>query len=107
MTVLPTLPQNYIEKIGKLLESFLWGGKKPKISTAQLGCSYEDGGLNLVNLSTKEKALKISWVKNLQNDRFLSEMAYHKLNHKLREQIWYCNIKDADVEFLIPFGKTC
>ena len=100
MTVLPLLPNSYIKRIHKMLNEFMWNGRKAKISLEKLQYSKKQGGVNLVNFEWKDKALKISWVEILQNEPALAELAYKQLNYMLKENIWKCNLKQKDIKDL-------
>ncbi len=64
-TVLPNPPTNIINDIAKLIMSFLWNGKQPRIKKEVLYNSYENGGIKLPHLSTQITAIKIGWVKRI------------------------------------------
>ena len=55
-------------------------------------------GLKLINLHLKDRALKVSWVKWLNEDIMLMELAYKRLNPTLRENIWACNLHEDDIK---------
>ena len=59
MTVLPTMPDCYIKEIYALINKFIWNGRKPKITLAQLQKNIDCGGLKLVKFENKDAALKI------------------------------------------------
>ena len=50
MMVLPMMPRNIIKNIENLIRSYIWSGKKSKISFSILQNPKREGGLNLVNL---------------------------------------------------------
>ena len=43
--------------------SFLWDGKTPKIKYSTIIGDYNDGGIKLVDIESKIKALQMGWVK--------------------------------------------
>ena len=95
MTTMCDLSKDRIVFIEKILREFIWGGKKPKISFEMLKKDKCDGGLRLVDLSAKQKAIKVSWIfKDL--DPFLSMCLYEALDQKLGELIWRCNLDPKD-----------
>ena len=61
--ILDTPPEKFFGKCKKLVTDFLWDGKKAKIAYTTLIKSIPLGGLKLTDLRTKEKALKLIWVK--------------------------------------------
>ena len=59
-TVLPSPKPEFFQKA---ITTFIWKGKKPRIAYNRLMQSIQDGGLQLTDLESKEKALKIIWIK--------------------------------------------
>ena len=104
MQVLPLMKKTHVEKFNKLVQDFLWNGRKPKILLKNLQLEKHQGGLKLVDIVKKDKALKLSWLKWLHEDEFLAQHAYQKLSLVLAQQIWKCNLKTNDIEAL--FGKS-
>ena len=70
VSVLGNIVQSQIKKFNKLLRTFLWKGKKSKISLHTLQKAKESGGLHLVDLISKQEALKVPWVFCIQNSMF-------------------------------------
>ena len=98
MLVLPCIDRIVIDKYEKIIENFLWNGRKAKITSKVLQLNKIDGGLALVNLDLKDKALKINWVRWINEDELLQELAYRKLDQHLRHEIWVCKICPSNVE---------
>ena len=96
MTVIPSLPRIFLEKINRIYKKFLWGGTA-KIPSEILYLSKKEGGLGLVDLTVKDKALKISWIKNLDEDENFANLAYELINPTLRHKIWHANLHPKDV----------
>jgi hypothetical protein len=46
--------------------SFIWNGKPDKVKRLTLLGDYEKGGLNMVDINSYFKSLKVSWGKRLQ-----------------------------------------
>ena len=61
MMVLPVIPDKVVKQMNNIIREFLWNGKKAKIAYAILQNPKDQGGLNLVNLKNKDRALKVSW----------------------------------------------
>ena len=97
--VLPRLPDKFITKFEDICQKFIWNGRRAKISIKKLQKSKKAGGLGLVDLRQKDNALKVSWIPYLNDDLISNYFAYNKLNDRLRETIWECNLHSADVEF--------
>ena len=98
MYVLPRIGQNFIVKFNKMVENFLWNGRKPKISLAILQNSKKYGGMSLFDLGTRDDAIKISWIKMVSEDRYLRELAFQQLNPVLKERIFRCNLREDDIK---------
>ena len=62
MTVLPCMEEGLVKAVENEIEKFLWNGHRPKIPLKTLQLSKECGGLKLVNLRLRDKAMKIKWV---------------------------------------------
>ena len=71
-----------IKELKKIQNHFLWNGKRAKIKHQTLCYSYENGGLQSVDIEVKIKALQLSWIHRLVDQkehqwktipRFLSE----------------------------------
>ena len=102
MMVLPAIPTNYVKKIEKIMEQFIWGKRaRPKISTKTLQRERKNGGLKLVDLETKDRALKISWIQTIQEEEEIANLVYHSLNSNLKETIWLTNLHVSDVDMVI------
>ena len=72
MMVLPTPPLNILQQFKKATESFIWNGARPKIRYEVLKLNKHEGGLNLVDLTIKSLALKVSWPFTLELDHKLA-----------------------------------
>ena len=92
------MPRKTLKGIEKLCEEFLWNGRKPKMPLAKLQNVVKAGGVGLVDLVMKEKALKVGWIPFLAQNSFTAECAYNALNNNIREKIWQCNLSVCDVK---------
>ena len=104
MTVLPSIPAEKVKKLNNMIELFVWNGKKPKIKLATLQSAKTNGGLNLVDFSIKDKALKISWIQFYKTDPLIEQLLYTNLKLQIKEQIWECNLDPNDVKKIFPSG---
>ena len=101
MMVMPIIPKNVVKTVENHIREFLWDGKKSKISFKVLQNPKGQGGLNLVNLENRDKALKATWPMILANEKEYSKMVYGTMKcSTLGEDIWRCRINPADVESL-------
>ena len=98
LSCLTTLPPIIIQRYQHLEHEFMWDGKVPKISRNKLIQNERNGGLNLVDLETKDKALKINWARKIQlpSSKRWATMIHRQMPLK-DSKIWYCNIKPKHV----------
>ena len=54
-----------VKKRSKIQKDFSWGGNRPKIKHSSLIGNFENGGLNDIDIESKLKSLKLSWMKRL------------------------------------------
>ena len=69
------IPKHITQKLIDMQENFLWKNGKPKIKHSTLIADYKnieglnkDGGLKVVNIDSKFRALKLTWLKRLCDD---------------------------------------
>ena len=58
-------PDTFATEVNKLIFDYVWKYKNSKIKKSTLIKSKENGGLNMVDFTLLDKALKISWVRRL------------------------------------------
>ena len=97
MTVLPPIPEKHVKNMESIMEKFIWKCKKPKVPIRILQGNKKEGGLSLVNLRKKDKALKAGWIKTIHDDTEIAEIAHSLLSKKLGFLLWQCNIKREDI----------
>ena len=70
-----TIPKSIIEKVHKIQENFLflWNKKHPKIKHSTLIGEYEWGGLKKVDIDTKLRSIRISWLRKLFDNNYLTD----------------------------------
>ena len=99
MMVLPTIPQNTVKEIENIIRNYLWSGKKAKIALNILQNQKSDGGLNLVNLKLKDKALKATWPQILATEEDYAKLVYNSLRcNGLGHNIWRCTIHPQEIK---------
>ena len=102
-SILHLPPPNFIKDVNKLIYSFLWNSRDRIKRNTVIG-PIKDGGIGLVDLETKLKALKASWVSKLFNDtgninNFLTDiLSKHSLSINY---ILKCN--ETNMSFLSTF----
>ena len=62
------IPDHYIQEINKITFNFIWEGKPPKIKKNTIIGEKKDGGLKMCDFKIMEKALKLAWIKRIQDD---------------------------------------
>ncbi len=62
---LPTPEQNIFEEIKRIMTSFIWNNKRPKISHNTLVQEYKYGGQKMIDLATFNMSMKLDWVKKI------------------------------------------
>ena len=101
MMVMPIIPKNIVKNIDNLIRQFLWNGKKAKIAYKILQNPKSAGGLKLVNLENKDKALKSTWPQILHSEEDYANIVYGIIGcHKMNNDIWRCSLKQEDVRDL-------
>ena len=101
MMVLPSIPKRIIQSMDNIIREFLWNGKKSKIAYNILQSPKREGGLNLVNLANRDKALKATWPQILHTEEEYATLVYSimRVSH-MGQKIWRCRISPEDVEKL-------
>ena len=99
MMVLPQIPQSFVKKVNNLIREYIWNGRKSKIAYSILQLPKQEGGLGLVNLTNKDKALKATWPQILYEEEEYAQMVYGIIKcAPLGENIWRCTMEPALVE---------
>ena len=89
---LPTPEESFFDSVKKMIRNFLWKNGRPKIAYNQLVQETHKGGLKLIDLKTKEQALKIKWVKlAMEPKEFFWKHAMRSLMPI--PELYECNIK--------------
>ena len=98
MQVLPTLSEKYEARFKEMLTQFIWNGKKPKIRIEDLMKDKQDGGCRLANIIARDKALKVQWIKRVQEDLVLAALFKYFIGGKIQSALlWECNFKRKDI----------
>jgi hypothetical protein len=63
------VPEWFINAVDKLFTEFLWEGKPAKIKKKTIIANLIDGGLKMPHVETIVKALKLSWLRRLLQDK--------------------------------------
>ena len=60
-----TISKPLIDSINKIIFSFIWEGKTPKIKKKTISAEKKRGGLKMIDFEIMERALKIAWIKRI------------------------------------------
>ena len=66
-TILET-PQEIIKQMERMVYKFLWKGPE-KVARLSVINSLKNGGLNLTDLETQIKAMRLSWISRVLDER--------------------------------------
>ena len=97
MNVLRDLPMSMIEDIESRIYKFIWKGKKARIAKATLKTAKKHGGLRLFDPKNKQKALKLTWVKVVQQTPFFEFCFWENMKITKFPNIFECNVHSKDV----------
>ena len=95
MQVTDTPPPAYFKQYDRIIESFLWSNKRPKIKTDILKAKHKFGGLNLVDLNLKCISLKIPWI--FRNGTFSEHFINMHIPQELGSYFWDCSLSTLDL----------
>ena len=101
LLVLPSLPATYIRRIEDMVNRFLWNEKKAKIPLKMLYHLKEHRGLKLTDIAKKEQAMKVSWIHIIREDKDMATLAYARIAHPLKEDLWRCNLHIKHVDLFV------
>ena len=79
------VPDRVLKEVERMVSEFVWGGKGVRIAREVMENEYEDGGLKLINLERRKKALRVKMVV-----RYLKDKRDHIWKVFLREAINKC-----------------
>ncbi|KAJ8454687.1 hypothetical protein ONZ51_g12888 [Trametes cubensis] len=59
------MPEKVEQSLNRIVQAFIWGeGKKPKVARDTLWGELEDGGIKLLDLSARNEAIELVWLKS-------------------------------------------
>ena len=98
---LPVIPKLTVKAIDNIIRNFLWNGGKAKIAYKTLQNPKDQGGLNLINLTNRDRALKATWPQILSKEEQYAQLVYNILRcSSLNDHIWRCRLHPTDVDKL-------
>ena len=97
-----------IRHLEKMMENFLWNGKRSKIPLKVLQRSKARGGLRLFDIRARQCALKAKWVRQICCKPSEYDYIYNWLNVHYNDNIWNSNLKTTDIVMLFEdsFWRT-
>ena len=101
MSALEFMEKDLYTEFKDMVMKFIWNGSKPKIPYDVLILPKEEGGMGLIDLATKNKALKVAWIQILKDEPKLANVVYKNIAPNLGELIWECQLNAIDVRRLI------
>lgn len=96
MAIIRSLSKDCIDRFNNIIKKFLWNNGRAKISLDRLCNSKEYGGLKLINLEAKDKALKLQWVANAKEFESIKELSGCFLP-PIGQAIFMCNFSPNEV----------
>ena len=106
MMVLLDILEDIHKRIDKLIQQFLWNNRSPKIALKLLKLDKKVGGLRLMDLWKRQKAIKLTWLQVMRADRDLSTIVYPFIAPVLGEHIWRCTLKAEDCGKIIEKERS-
>ena len=94
-SLLPMPNEEYIKKINKLIYTFIWNSRD-RIRRNVLISPIEYGGIGIVDVETKLKALKASWVSRIIN----TDSNIHKIVNS------FLHVFDVDIDYILQTSET-
>ena len=96
-------PSAFYTEYENIVEEFLWGEKKAKVSLSTLYAPKYMGGLGLVNIKWKTIALKIAWI--FRQDAYVEDTLGRLLPCTLGTLFWDCTLRSNRVNKYINNTK--
>ena len=103
LTVSRALSGKIHKEIQEIFHTFIWNNKRAKIRYDILEGLKTDGGLGLVNMVNREKALKIRWVQKVHEDEKIRALANALLRNESNLVLWNCQMTRRHIEILFPY----
>ena len=99
LSSLPSPSTDMIKRIENKFIDFLWSSKRHAISKEMLTKNRSNFGLNFPCIATKDKSLKMAWIKRLLNSDADCVSPFLKVNLKVGfDTLFRCNLKKSDLK---------
>jgi hypothetical protein len=94
LTMAQGMPDHIKSALIKMIRNFMWNDSTmPKIAIETLYCPVDEGGLNLLGLTSRNEAMEIMWLKT-----YLNPSANH---------LTWAKITDILIDAATPQGTNC
>ena len=100
MSTIEMMSEELLQTFQKIILKFVWKNRRPKIAYSILSLPKKLGGLRLVNLKQKHRAILISWIPEICKSPFFQNCCYENLLPSYGDYIWKVNLKAKDVKQL-------
>ena len=97
-SALPDPSKQLLDEINKIFFKFIWGYKVERLKRNTIVGNYDEGGLNMVHLSSFISYIKLKWVKRYLSD---NEGTWQNMLHSI------LNLKCVDFIFYLSKEKLC
>jgi hypothetical protein len=65
LTMAQGMPTNIEDALTKIIRRFMWGAdSSPRLALSILQCPEDEGGLNLLNITARNEAIELMWLKS-------------------------------------------
>ena len=102
LSVMPLLPDRYMQQIRKIYSDFLWEGKKAKVSMHILQVLKSDGGSGLAGIQNRANAQKLEWIYRIKENEKMQALADALLHNKIGATIWEMQLNKQHAKKLFP-----
>ena len=83
------VPKDILNKINSMIYDFLWSGKREKIKRSTLIGNKLKGGLEMIDLDSYIRTIKLKWIKALTSDEYANwKLIPTYFFRKVREQLF-------------------
>ena len=102
---LPTPDAAFFKKYKQIILQFLWGDKPHRIKYQCLIQNYNKSGLKLIDIESKNHALKAAWIYRWKQKERLAKIPWLYINLPIQnENIWKTNLNQRDIKNYIRVG---
>ena len=103
-SVIPSPDDKLWKEFDSIVREFLWDSSTTKIKHSTLYKPFDEGGINLLDFCSFDKALKMKWIKYMiqKPDTPLGVMMLKNIE-KYKETLWHANmtVKDSKILFSV------